>query len=283
MRILSWNIRFQGLASRLDDVVAAIAEERPDLVTLQEVTADLAVQMAEGLASIGLPHVIDSVSGTEPGPHGRKKYQCLIASRWSLSSSNSRWRAAAPYPESLARATVHAPEGNLDVFTAHIPNGAGNGWAKIDTFHVLARALRTADDSPRILTGDFNEPQQFLTNGQLVTFGGPLGDIGGPTGKSWRDAYGDERKRMEWTFGVMSVLAGPSQHGLRDAYRELHGWDEAPVTHLVQGRFPRCFDHLYVSRHYAVDSCGYRHDWREQGLSDHSALLANIGVATRGK
>ena len=34
----------------------------------------------------------------------------------------------------------------------------------------------------------------------------------------------------------------------------------------------------WCRRQYAVDACGYRHDWREEGLSDHSALVAELDV-----
>ena len=47
------------------------------------------------------------------------------------------------------------------MFTVHIPSGSNCGWKKIDTFHVLSATLRGACDSPRILTGDFNEPEMF--------------------------------------------------------------------------------------------------------------------------
>jgi hypothetical protein len=33
-----------------------------------------------------------------------------------------------------------------------------------------------------------------------------------------------------------------------------------------------------VSAAIRVDACGYRHDWREEGLSDHSALVAELDV-----
>ncbi len=56
-------------------------------------------------------------------------------------------------------------EGDIDVFTAHIPNGSKYRRKKIDTFHALAAELRRASDSPRILTGDFNEPKLFLRSG----------------------------------------------------------------------------------------------------------------------
>ena len=72
------------------------------------------------------------------------------------------------------------------MFTAQIPNGSKYGWKKIDTFHVLSAALRGPDDSPRILTGDLNEPKRFEDSGQIVT-------IEEREDGSWRDPLGVER------------------------------------------------------------------------------------------
>lgn len=72
------------------------------------------------------------------------------------------------------------------------------------------------------------------------------------------------------------MLAGASQHGLRDAYRDLRGYKKIPVTHLTTHGNPRCFDHTFVSRHLDVLACGYFHDWRTSGWSDHSAMWADL-------
>ena len=84
------------------------------------------------------------------------------------------------------------------------------------------------------------------------------------------------RPVSDWSNGVRSVLAGSDQHGLRDAYRDRHGFTVAtPVTHRVR-RLSRCFDHTFVSRHFSVVDCGYHHEWRRRKLSDHSAMWAQL-------
>lgn len=274
--LISWNVRFQSLSTQLDNAVAALEAVRPDIITLQEVKANLADTLVARLGEIGLGHAYDSVTTAPEGKHGRKIYQCVIASRWPVEPRGDKWRRAAPFPELIGRATVSTPDGDLDVFTAHIPNGAGNGWKKIDTFNVLSAALRRADDSPRVLTGDFNEPRHFRRSGQIVTWGETIHKDGGTSSPAWKDKDGDERPGIEWTNGVRSVLAGASQHGLRDAYRDLHGYGSTPVTHYTSWGNPRCFDHTYVSRHLDVLSCGYFHEWREAGWSDHSAMWTNM-------
>jgi len=287
MLLLSWNIHFQSLPGKLDKVIEAIRSVSPDIVTLQEVKTSLADNVAIRLADIGLVHA--HCSGKDAPPTAmrkstqgerlkRKEYQCLIASRWPVKAGGNRWRRRAPFPELLARATLSLPDGQkIDLFTAHIPNGSGNGWRKIDTFNVLSVALRRGNDSPRILTGDFNEPQQFRKSGQVVPFGATIHEDGGTSSQGSFSKFGVERPRIEWANGVRSVLAGASQHGLRDAYRDLHGFEMAtPVTHCTTHNNPRCFDHTFVSRHFEVAGCGYYHEWRNKGWSDHSAMWTKL-------
>lgn len=37
IRVLSWNVRWQGFAARGDSILEAIRDDAPDIVTLQEV------------------------------------------------------------------------------------------------------------------------------------------------------------------------------------------------------------------------------------------------------
>ena len=287
MLLLSWNVHFQSLPGQLHNIIEAIRSVGPDIVTLQEVTTSLADDMKSRLADIGLVHAYWSSKDAPPTamrklpPVRRLKrriYQCLIASRWPVTAGGDRWRRRAPYPELMARATVSVPdEEDIDVFTAHIPNGSNHGWRKIDAFNVLSAELRRGIDSPRILTGDFNEPKRFRQSGQVVPFGETIHKDGGTSSRGLYSKYEDTRPRIEWANGVRSVLAGASQHGLRDAYRDLHGYETAtPVTHYTTHDNPRCFDHTFVSRHFEVADCGYFHEWRKQGWSDHSAMWTKL-------
>ncbi len=286
LKLLSWNVCFRKPSYRIENfgsLIEKIKSVSPDIVTLQEVKVKFADEWAALLCDIGLRNQYWSGKNVPARhlPDPPMSYQCVIASCWPVKACDDGWRVSAPYPELLGRATVSVPdEGDVDVFTAHIPNWSGNGWKKIDTFHVLSAALRGANDSPRILTGDFNEPEQFRTSGEIVTFGEETPMVGGKPGLTWTDKCGDERSRIEWTNGVLSVLAGVSHHGLRDAYRDRHGFGwPTPVTYCTRTN-PRCFDHTFVSRHFDVVGCGYHHDWRkwhnDQRLSDHSAMWAEL-------
>ena len=282
MKLLSWNINVFTLSQKFNKVVEAIGSLEPDLVTLQEVNSELAGEMAHRLAGLGLKHSFDSRTTAPANPKwmDKKEYQCLIASRWPIFPIGDKWRKGAPYPEMLGRAMIKTPEGDIDLFTVHIPNGVGNGWLKIDTFNVLLAELRLGDDAARILTGDFNEPLEFRSYGQIVTWGKEISDNGSPYyWNQWINGYGRKGPGIEWDKAVRSVLAGASQHGLRDAYRDLHGFALTPVTHVTGGN-PKCYDHTFVPRHFDLYACGYYHQWRKQGWSDHSPMWTDLRLRT---
>ncbi len=270
IRLLSWNVNFR----RPSDLTAKIESVVPHIVTLQEVKRNLADDWAHHLKKIGLVHHYRSGSTALALSH-----QCLIASRWKVTPDDIVRPREPPYPESLGRTTVSVPgEGDIDVFTAHIPNSGGNGWRQIDTFSSLSAELSRAIDSPRILTGDFNEPEWYPKLKEIVVFGD---GEGAPT--RWPDQFGDERPSIEWANSVRSVLDGAaSQHRLRDAYRVRRDPEEpTPVTYRTKkGSKPRCFDHTFVSRHFDVLACGYFHVWRERGFSDHSPMWAHLRFRT---
>lgn len=269
MKVLSWNIRAQGLADRLPRLIAAIDDEKPDIVLLQEVGTSMLDAVRAQLAAIGLTHSVDSLADS-PRDLEKRPLPTLIASKWPTVRSDDAWRAKAPYPDAMVRATVLPPEAAaIDVFNVHIPNGSNHGWRKIETLDVLYAALVLATDEPRILCGDFNEPKVFRRSGQIVTFGDEDLVDGA---KPWKDRFGTERPCRDWTRGVLQVLAGATSHGLRNVHRTMHGFAHVPITHVTKAS-PRWFDHGFASRHFELTSAKYRHDWRETGLSDHSALV----------
>ena len=244
---------------------------------MQEITLNQTNQWVSRLKDIDVPyHCVSGYAGQSKG------YQCLIASCWPITTVDTSWRDCAPYPELLGRATVTiSDQERIDVFTVHIPNGEGHGWQKIETFHVLSAQLRQAKDSPRILTGDFNEPKQYLETGQLVPWGGESPQPCGRSKKTWLDKdHDDERRLSEWTDGVLSVLAGPSHHGLRNAYTDLHGFELPHPVSLYTGNNPRCYDHTFVSRHFTVDKCYYRHQWLKDKFSDHAPICTKLTLHT---
>ncbi len=280
MRALTWNIAAIRGASdtRLAEIARHLASERPDVVMLQEVGDGVVEALQRALVAVGFT-AFAAPSERLPG----KPYASVIAARWPLAPVDPRWAVGAPWPQLLARATMTVGDRSIEVVSAHMPNGSGNGWRKIDTFVALAKALGAAPKAPRILGGDFNEPQDLLRNGQIVSFGAKKK----PDGTySWegnrrmpkattRSSKPESRPREEWEQAVRSVLGPAAPHGLAHVYRWADSDAPIPVTH-EKARGPRFFDHLLVSSDFTVEQSGFLHAWRTPGLSDHSAAWAEL-------
>ena len=70
--------------------------------------------------------------------------------------------------------------------------------------------------------------------------------------------------------------------GFRDAFRALHGYGKREISwgwQRWEGGYR--IDHLLASG-LAIEECRYEHSWREQGLSDHSPLIARLRSDGRG-
>jgi endonuclease/exonuclease/phosphatase family metal-dependent hydrolase len=276
VRIVSWNVRYQGLETRLAEVVSAVAESGADIVALQEVSTPLIESTAELLSVSGFTSSVDSFSHAPEGPWGRKPFGCLVASKWPARQGPNDWRLEAPFPESFARAVVSSPRGPIDVISAHVPNGSSNGWKKVTTFRILAEALKEPADMPQVLAGDFNEPKELLPDGSIVTFSEV--DAGGrPMGhRLWTDQDGETGDLHEWEEAVQAVLGHRPTHRLLDAHRAVYGGMFMPKTHFIGGRSPRWFDHILVSPELKVEACGNYAEWRENGTSDHAGVWADV-------
>ena len=144
-------------------------------------------------------------------------------------------------------------------------HGSSYGWIKIEHFRALSEALISASGCPRILTGGFNEPQAFMTSGQIVSFEGKIKENGGVnvSGQySKNTPDGIPQKNAEWGRSVPSLLSSHT-YGMKNVYEHMHGMSPTPLTHLVRGAGERCFDHGFASRHCKVIDSGYHHGWRK--------------------
>jgi exodeoxyribonuclease III len=87
--------------------------------------------------------------------------------------------------------------------------------------------------------------------------------------------------------GVPRVIAGDfntpryeeqelPRRGWRDAFRHLHTCERRDRTWMAPPGYAWPLDHVIVSAELEPVACEYVHDWREQGLSDHSAICAEL-------
>ena len=267
IQVVTWNVRFQG--ARILDALKG----QPDVLTLQEVTFDQRSDFKKRLGVMGLKCCPDSQRHT-----GGKRYGNLIASRWKIDPVTPRYsREKPPWPELLVQASVSVNGRSFLVISVHIPNGAGYGCKKIDTFNALRDAVREAKGKACIVTGDFNEPQYTLQNGRIVTWGQEWDArqrrfVCWPP---WKDRSGRLGSGKKWDSAVRWLFEKQNEHRLRHAYWEAHGHGAMAVSHVTRGQ-PRWFDHMFVSPHFCVELCEYLLELRGPGLSDHSALKAKL-------
>jgi len=279
--VLTWNIHaIVGAGQdRRHAIVARLAEREPDIVLLQEVGNEVARHLLPELEACGFAAFFGGVEGA-----AEKKYGNVIASRTPLRPVQVGW-AKAPWPQLLTRASVTVDGREIDVISAHMPNGSGNGWKKIETFEALAAALAASPSMPRIVGGDFNEPQAILASGEVVSFGAKQNRDGTyclegnkRSPRSPRPGIVVEsHPRKRWNDGVKSILGSDAPHGLRHIHHAVHGFENTPVTHLVRNQL-RFFDHLLVSSDFVVEDAGFFDEWRKAKLSDHSAAWGRVAL-----
>jgi exonuclease III len=118
------------------------------------------------------------------------------------------------------------------------------------------------------LCGDLNTPRRELPDGTTISFA--------------RDSRGRVRpdRGAEWDAAELGVVPGLRDLGFRDAYRSLHGYgSRAPswTWKAIAGHDGGWrLDHTFASAALLLRACQYHHQWREQGLSDHSALETDL-------
>jgi endonuclease/exonuclease/phosphatase family metal-dependent hydrolase len=128
---------------------------------------------------------------------------------------------------------------------------------------VLARRCLAATSGPRILCGDFNTPRREHPDGTVISFA--------------RDSH--ERLRPErgarWDSAELGVVPGLRELGFLDAFRAIHGYASKEPSWVWRHGGGWRLDHIFVSG-LSVVASAYHHDWRDDGLSDHSALEADV-------
>jgi exonuclease III len=266
MRIVSWNVARRS--SRLAEQAAALARREPDVVALQEVTDRTLPLWRAALATIGLAHVRASLDGADPArvPAGRRRSGVLLGSRAPLADASAA--LPVPWPETAIVAVASSvATGPVELHCVHVPNAA-NGWVKVRTLEAIRGGLASAPRGPRVLCGDLNTPRRELPDGEVISFA--------------RDSRGRLRpeRGSEWDQGELGVVPRLRELGYRDAFRTLHGYSKREPSwtwRRIAGHDGGWrLDHLFASEELRPTAATYHHGWREQGLSDHSALEVDL-------
>ena len=219
------------------------------------------------MKTIGLPHVLASLDCADPArePADRRRTGVLLSSRTSLSDASA---LPMPWPETaIAAAASTRATGPVEVHCVHVPNAA-NGWVKVRTLQAIREGLAGAAPGPRVLCGDLNTPRRELPDGEVISFA--------------RDSRGRRRpeRGAEWDEAELGVVPGLRDLGYVDAFRALHGYAQREASWTWQriaghGGGWR-LDHLFASAELRPASATYHHAWRDEGLSDHSALEVDL-------
>ena len=71
-------------------------------------------------------------------------------------------------------------------------------------------------------------------------------------------------------------MPGLGELGFRDAFRTVNGYGSREPSWTWRHGGGWRLDHVFCSAELEPVACAYHHDWRERGLSDHSALEADL-------
>ena len=271
MRIVSWNVARRS--SRLVEQATVLAGRGPDVVALQEVTHRTLPLWRAALEMIGLAHVRASLDGADPArePAARRRTGVLLSSRAPLADASAA--LPVPWPETaIAAVGSSAAAGAVELHCVHVPNAA-NGWVKVRTLQAIRGGLASARPGPRVLCGDLNTPRRELPDGEVMSFA--------------RDSRGRLRPKRgsEWDDGELGVVPRLRELGYCDAFRVLHGYSKREPSwtwRRIAGHDGGWrLDHLFASEELRPTAATYHHGWREQGLSDHSALEVDLRSRAR--
>jgi exonuclease III len=263
--VVSWNVA--GRVRTVADQAGALAGRHADVVALQEVRASAHRAWSEALAALGLDHQV--YSAPPAGGTPERRLGVLIAARHALVQGPSI--DGLPWPERYAAA--HVADLGLDVHALHAPISAKAGRVKVITLERVAAALASPPHppTPAVLVGDFNTPAYESREGEVRSFARTR------TG-NLRDGYDEAHDRAE--LGIVPGLERDG--GWTDAFRAVHGYEARDRSWMyANAKFGYRLDHVLV-RSCAVAACGYEHAWRQDGLSDHSAVWADVSATASG-
>lgn len=261
-------------------IALGLAELRPDVVVLTEFHRAKGGSIRAVLADLGLIHQADSHGQStpaahptaHPAAHPTAKNGILIASRWELTdvcpgptetlgADAPRWlegciRPGSAWPRGLWVGGLHIPDDSRPTARARV-------WG-----HVLERA-GVWKDGAAVLAGDWNSGRHFVDEpGASFSCTANLGRL---WTMGYRDAFEGVAGGAERTGGVRGATwVAPA------------GW--AGGEGLPQGKTGFRIDAVHLSSSVAAGA--YRLEQadslREMGISDHSALVVELGASGEG-
>jgi exonuclease III len=252
--VLTWNVA--GRVAKREAQSEVVLVRDADIVALQEIIPRTRDAWDADLREAGYDVAHSAV---ELGATGSRRLGVLIAAKQPVT-------ALAPLDLPWPERHLAARTGGLEVHTLHSPLSQKPDQVKVRTLEALHAALVAPADVPRVLTGDINTPAYESREGTIQTFARTrAGNI--------RPHYGERHDRAE----LLLIDDLPATHGWKDAFRALHGYGRRDRSYVVKPPgYGWRLDHIVVEPPLEPAECDYIHAWREDGLSDHSAMVATI-------
>jgi exodeoxyribonuclease-3 len=255
--LLTWNVAGRVGANQ-ERQIAALAARDFDVLCLQEITPRTKARWIDALSERGLSV---AVSDWPVDPRGSRRFAVLVASRAPLELI-----AGPDLPWSERHLAVRT--GGIEVHTLHAPLSSKDDLVKVRTLEALFAALAAPDGSGggdgRVLAGDLNTPRYESRDGEIITF---ARDRKGRL----REELGERHDRAE-----LLLISELVRRGWRDAFRALHGYGRRDRSWAMRTGYGWRLDHILASPELTPVECDYVHEWREERLSDHSAMWARV-------
>jgi exonuclease III len=257
-RVLTWNVAGRVKGS-LRPQIDAVTTEPWDVVCLQEITPTSREPWVAALTDAGY-HA--AVSEWQVEPRGSRRLAVLIASRSPVAPIVV---PGLPWPERHLAARTLVDGIETEVHNVHAPLSSKPDRVKVLTLEAVFGAVAAEDRLPRIVAGDLNTPAYESREGVISSFARTrAGNI--------RPAYGERHDVAE-----LLLIEELPRRGWSDAFRALHGYGRRDRSYMFANRkFGWRLDHILASPPFQPVACEYVHEWREQGLSDHSAMWAQL-------
>jgi exodeoxyribonuclease III len=227
-------------------------------VALQEVTARTLPLWRAALAEMGFSGSETALEAARRAER-RRPLGVLTAARGPLRRLPSP--PGLPWPERLLCCLVE----DVEVVNLHSPIAPAPDLAKIRTHEAVAAYLAARPPGRRVLCGDLNTPRRELPDGDVMTFAfDSAGRLRPERGERW-----DRAER-----GLVHALR--AEHGWVDAFRFLNGYGNRDASWTFpHDRGGWRLDHV-LAHGLEPRAAAYDHEWRRDGLSDHSALVVDF-------
>lgn len=264
MLLLSWNIAGRT-GARQQAQFRALNTRDWEVLCLQEVTPTNVAGWRGFLEGAGL-HV--AVSEWPELPRGSRRFAVLIAAIVPLEPLPP---LPLPWPERHLAVRAELDGTEIEIHTLHSPLSQKPDRVKVRTLETVFGELADVNGVPRVIAGDFNTPRYESREGEIFTFARTR------TG-AIRRGYGERHDRAE-----LALVGELPRRGWRDAFRHLHGYERRDRSWMAPPGYGWRLDHVIASAELEPVACDYVHDWRDQGLSDHSAVWAELRPVSSGR